>query len=95
MPDVYTWIVWAVGALALVAGSEFLGVTGLLAVLLLALIGLIALGFVSGQRTRRRDAQEDPRFEPTDEVFRDPSGGGVVRVHVAPKTGERRYRNSR
>ncbi len=95
MPDVYTWIAWAVAGLALVAGSEVLGVTGLLVVLLLALIGLIALGFVSGRRTRRRDAEVDPRFEPTDEVFRDPGGDGLVRVHVDPRTGERRYRKSR
>jgi len=91
MPDVYTWIAWAVAALALVAGSQFLGVIGLLGVLLLTLLGLTTLGFVSARRARQADGRRDPRFEPTDEVFRDPGREGVVRVHVDPKTGERRY----
>ncbi|HEY5487684.1 MAG TPA: hypothetical protein VIK06_08560 [Candidatus Limnocylindrales bacterium] len=91
MPDVYTWIAWAVAALALVAGSQLLGVTGLLALLLLALLALTTLGFVSAQRARQADGRRNPRFEPTDEIFRAPGGDEVVRVYVDPKTGERRY----
>lgn len=31
------------------------------------------------------------RFRPTDEVFVDPTTGHKMRVHVDPRTGERRY----
>lgn len=34
----------------------------------------------------------DPRFQPTDEVFVDPTTGHKMRVLVDPRTGERRYR---
>ena len=91
MPDVYTPIAWAVAALALVAGAQLLGVTALLVLLLLALLALATFGFVTSGRTRQRSGNVDPRFLPTDEVFHDPSDGMVTRVHVDPKTGERRY----
>ena len=33
----------------------------------------------------------EPRFRPTDEVFVDPTTQHRMRVHVDPRTGERRY----
>jgi hypothetical protein len=33
----------------------------------------------------------EPRFRPTDELFVDPTTGIRMRVHVDPRTGERRY----
>ncbi len=33
----------------------------------------------------------EPRFRPTDERFVDPTTSHTMRVHVDPKTGERRY----
>ena len=33
----------------------------------------------------------EPRFRPTDEIFVDPTSGVRMRVHVDPRTGERRY----
>lgn len=33
----------------------------------------------------------EPRFRRTDETFVDPTTGHVMRVHVDPRTGERRY----
>ena len=46
---------------------------------------------MSGRRARRRLARRDPRFQATDEVFRDPGSGDLTRVHVDAATGERRY----
>jgi hypothetical protein len=33
----------------------------------------------------------EPRFRPTDELFVDPTTGHLMRVHLDPRTGERRY----
>jgi hypothetical protein len=33
----------------------------------------------------------EPRFRPTDELFVDPTTRHLMRVHVDPRTGERRY----
>ena len=33
----------------------------------------------------------EPRFRPTEELFVDPTSGQRMRVHVDPRTGERRY----
>ena len=33
----------------------------------------------------------EPRFRPTDELFMDPTTRHTMRVHVDPRTGERRY----
>ena len=33
----------------------------------------------------------EPRFRPTDELFVDPTTHHTMRVHVDPRTGERRY----
>jgi hypothetical protein len=66
MPDVYTAIAWAVAAVALVAGSQLLGVAGLLALLVSALLALTALSVVASGRARRANGLRNPRFEPTD-----------------------------
>jgi hypothetical protein len=91
MPDLYVWIAWAIAALGLVLGAQVLGVAGLLAVLVAALCLLTVAVAVSGRRARGHLARRDPRFQATDEVFRDPSSGVLTRVHVDPATGERRY----
>jgi hypothetical protein len=91
MPDVYTWIAWAVAGLAFVLGIQVLGVAGLFLVIVVGLVGLTAVGFAAGQRARRRHARPDPRFQPTQEVFRDPRSGRSMRVYVDERTGERRY----
>jgi hypothetical protein len=95
MPDVYTWIAWAVAGLAFVVGIQVLGVAGLFVIIVVGLVALTAVGFMAGVRVRRRDARRDPRFQPTEEVFRDPRSGQTMRVHVDEKTGERRYWKAR
>jgi hypothetical protein len=91
MPDVYTWIAWAVAILAFALGVQVLGVTAAVVVIVLALVALTASGWLAGTRVRTRLERRDPRFRPTDEVFRDPASGRMTRVHVDPATGERRY----
>jgi len=91
MPDVYTWIAWAVAVLAVVLGVQVLGVTGAVFVVVLAVILLTVASWTAGSRVRARLERRDPRFRPTDEVFRDPASGRLTRVHVDPETGERRY----
>ncbi len=41
------------------------------------------------------DTPLEPRFQPTDEVFVDPTTNRVMRVHLDTATGERRYRAER
>ena len=94
MPDLYTWIAFAVGVLALIVGAQFVGVGMALLILVAALVLLTSAGMAAGRRTRRHLASRDPRFKATDEVFRDPASGDMVRVHVDPETGERRYWNT-
>ncbi|MGD0861678.1 MAG: hypothetical protein ABSA21_02825 [Candidatus Limnocylindrales bacterium] len=91
MPDLYTWIALAAAALAFVLGVQVFGVAGALAALIAAVCLLALVGVASGQRARRHLARRQARFQPTDEVFRDPSSGALTRVHVDPATGERRY----
>jgi len=48
----------------------------------------------SGRRSRRRHAQvtaPDPGWVPTDERFRDPSSGTIMRVWLDPADGSRHY----
>jgi hypothetical protein len=91
MPDVYTWIAWAIAALALILGAQILGVSGLFLALVVAIVLLTFVGFASSRRAARHMARRDPRFQPTDEVFRDPASGVLTRVYVDATTGERRY----
>jgi hypothetical protein len=49
----------------------------------------------SAERIGPGGGEPDPLpapFQPTDERFVDPTTGRVMRVHVDPRTGERRYR---
>jgi hypothetical protein len=92
MPDVYTWIAWAVAGLAFVLGAEVFGIAGLVPLIAVALLALTVVAATAGARARRTLAKPDPRFEATAEVFRDPSTGTVTRVYVNHSTGERRYR---
>jgi len=92
MPDLYTWIAWAVAALAFVLGVQVFGVAGLLAVVIVALCLVTLAGSVAGRRVRRRHSRPDPRFLPTTEIFVDPTSRRLMRVYVDPRTGERRYR---
>ncbi|MGA3056904.1 MAG: hypothetical protein ABSE70_02530 [Candidatus Limnocylindrales bacterium] len=95
MPDVYTWIAWAIASLAFVLGLQVLGVARLFVVIVVGLVALTAVGFTAGRRARRRHARPDPRFQPTQEVFRDPRNGQTMRVYVDETTGERRYWKAR
>ena len=68
---------------------------------------LVVAVFVERQRYRSEDADQlfepigpgggepigtlEPRFRPTDELFVDPTTERTMRVHVDPRTGERRY----
>jgi hypothetical protein len=91
LPDVYTGIAWAVAILAFILGVQVLGLTTALVVIVLVVVGLAAASLAAGRRVRARRARHEPRFRPTDEVFRDPSSGQLTRVYVDPRTGERRY----
>jgi hypothetical protein len=68
---------------------------------------LIAAVLIERQRYRSEEAESayapsgpgggepigtiEPRFRPTDELFVDPTSGHRMRVHLDPRTGERRY----
>jgi hypothetical protein len=70
-------------------------------------VALVVAAFVERQRYRSEDADQpfepvgpgggeptgtiEPRFRPTDELFIDPTTRHTMRVHVDPRTGERRY----
>ena len=60
MPDVYTWIAWAVAALAFVVGIQVLGVGGLFVAIVVGLVVLTGAGFMAGERVRRRHERPDP-----------------------------------
>ena len=92
MPDVYTWIAWAIAGLAFVLGIQVLGVAGLFALVVVGLVALTAAGFWPALRRRYSVGST---VLPTPEVFRDPSTGQTMRVHVDEKTGERRYWKAR
>lgn len=52
---------------------------------------LIGALFERVRYKRLLSAAPDPRFQSTEERFRDPTSGTVVRVYVDPATGERIY----
>ncbi len=68
---------------------------------------LVVVAFIERQRYRSEDADQpfepigpgggepsgeiEARFRPTDERFVDPTTRHTMRVHVDPRTGERRY----
>jgi hypothetical protein len=91
MLDLHTLIAAAVAILALLAGVSTFGTVGVFVIVVVALLALTTLAGAAGRRARRMRERPDPRFVPTEEIFRDPAGGQLVRVHVDPATGERRY----
>jgi membrane protein implicated in regulation of membrane protease activity len=91
MPDVYSWFALAIAALAFVLGVQVLGVTGAIAAIVVAVIGLTVAAWAGGRQVRRRLERHDPRFQPTQEVFRESRHGRTMRVYTDPATGERRY----
>jgi hypothetical protein len=61
-----------------------------LAVVALA-IGIAVWGFFRWDR-RYHGAHEGDGFQPTDETFKDPTTGRMMRVFFNPSTGLRQYR---
>lgn len=70
-------------------------------------VTLVVAALVERHRYRSEDADQpfepvgpgggepsgpiEPRFRPTDELFVDPTTHHTMRVHMDPRTGERRY----
>ena len=92
MDDVFIWLQWTVALMALVIGAHVLGSVGLLAILAACVAALIYSGMASRARTARHAAPREEGLLATDELFRDPASGQLVRVHVDPRTGRRIYR---
>ncbi len=63
------------------------------AVAIIVIVILVALYLAFDRRYRGREQPgSGDAFRPTDEVFRDPGSGELVRVYENPATGERQYR---
>jgi membrane protein implicated in regulation of membrane protease activity len=92
VPDVYSIFVWVIAALAFALSVQAFGVTGGIVALALILFAITAFGYLSAERLRRQRRHIEPRFQRTDELFRDPRSGKVTRVYIDPATGERRYK---
>jgi hypothetical protein len=89
----------------LVASSAGAGLSGLWVTVMGA--ALVIAVVIERQRYRSEEADRasepsgpgggeppgsvEPRFRPTDELFVDPTTGVQMRVHIDPRTGERRY----
>jgi hypothetical protein len=60
---------------------------------LLVVVAIAAVALVGWARLRRHGESAHPAvgWQPTDEVFRDPSSGRVMRVWVEPGDGSRHY----
>jgi hypothetical protein len=96
-------VVLAFAGLAATAGGA--GISGLWATAMGA--ALIVAVVIERQRYRSEAADRtfepsgpgggeppgsiEPRFRPTDELFVDPTTSHLMRVHIDPRTGERRY----
>ena len=91
MGDVYTWLAWAVAGLMFVMSIQIMGVSMTLIAIVVGLVVLTLVAYGVGRRVRRAHDRREPRFRPTDEVFRDPATGRTTRVHTDDSTGERRY----
>ena len=57
-------------------------------------IGIAVWGFIFWDRRYRGAPGAGGQFQPTQETFRDPSTGRMMRVFFNPATGERQYRES-
>ncbi|MFL5750998.1 MAG: hypothetical protein ACJ767_10320 [Chloroflexota bacterium] len=97
-------VLMAIGGLSLVAFGGSVGGGGLW-LTIIGVLCVLAVVF-ERQRYRSDEADRafepigpgggepgpvEPRFRPTDEIFVDPTTGHRMRVHVDPRTGERRY----
>jgi hypothetical protein len=60
-------------------------------VIALLVVGLAIVSYFVWDRRYRGDAQGT--FQPTGEVFKDPTTGKLTRVYEDPKTGRRQYRD--
>ncbi|HET9728023.1 MAG TPA: hypothetical protein VFR41_01305 [Acidimicrobiia bacterium] len=60
---------------------------------MLIIVALIVVAFVGYARLRRHgeSAVAHPSWQRTDEVFRDPSSGRIMRVWLDPIDGTRHY----
>jgi hypothetical protein len=95
----------ALGGLVAVGTGGSAGVGGLWVTIIG--VGIVLAVVLERQRYRSEEADKafepigpgggeppgtiEPRFRPTDELFVDPTSGHRMRVHVDPRTGERRY----
>jgi hypothetical protein len=57
-------------------------------------LGIAVWGFIFWDRRYRGAPGPAERFQPTEETFRDPTTGRMMRVFFNPDTGERQYRES-
>ena len=64
---------------------------GVQLVIALLVVGLAIVSYFVWDRRYRGDAQG--AFQPTGEVFKDPTTGKLTRVYEDPKTGSRQYRD--
>jgi hypothetical protein len=94
------------GLLALVEGREAALVSGLILLVVGGVLIAVPLNERLRYRANAVDRSNpvvgpgggeplgaiDPRFEPTDEVFVDPTSERRMRVLIDPRSGERRYR---
>jgi hypothetical protein len=92
------------GLIALTVGGS-VGISGLWAVVVGGFLMIVAVLERTRYRSQAAEAANepigpgggettgpvDPRFQPTDEVFVDPTTGLKMRVLVDGRTGERRY----
>ena len=64
---------------------------GVQLVIALLVVGLAIVSYFVWDKRYRGDAQG--AFQPTGEVFKDPTTGKLTRVYEDPKTGSRQYRD--
>lgn len=77
----------AAGLLTIALGQPLSGAW----TLILGLIGIVVALYERRRYGSDPAANAEPRFQPTDEVFVDPSTGRRMRVYLDPESGERRY----
>ena len=64
---------------------------GVQLVIALLVVGLAIVSYFVWDKRYRGDAEG--AFQPTGEVFKDPTTGKLTRVYEDPKTGSRQYRD--
>ena len=74
---------------------SFLSVYLIVELVALAVVIVLAVwGFLFWDRRYRGARGPADQFQPTQEIFRDPTSGRLQRVFFNPSTGERQYRES-